>query len=415
MRKSHFACLLLGVVAGVALGFGMVIAQLKYGHTPVASVDPCDEGVCQSAVTEPTPLGNDVTEDEPTNPASPTASDAPASDEHGVLLGEPIQVPFGPVEVTMVHRPCGDVAVPVPQESNPLDGGVEAVERRMFNHLVRHMQTGGCEASEATAELLPMPSEERAASVREIGQYCMPTGCVPQLDQQYPPACSNPLTPKTAGKKQRLPYFGRYDAAIDCENHLTLPAEVHEMLANPRPRVLYLLPGNEPCLCLCTQGTLRKVFDGERIAGEASDYTDAERRIFLSKVRRVEVRADGTMELPADLVREAGLDGMPVVILGVEDHLEIWDRCRWNEYSEVASDVSFNDLTEIFTSVVAHVIGNLPLPLEICVPWDGMNWPTKELLNTSDDLSEIQAEWERIWFADQPSDLNPQRITGGIQ
>jgi hypothetical protein len=38
-----------------------------------------------------------------------------------------------------------------------------------------------------------------------------------------------------------------------------------------------------------------------------------------------------------------------------------------------------------------------------------------ELLTVSENERIIQEQWERIWFVDQPSHLNPQRITGGIQ
>ena len=38
-----------------------------------------------------------------------------------------------------------------------------------------------------------------------------------------------------------------------------------------------------------------------------------------------------------------------------------------------------------------------------------------ELLNQSEDLRVIEEEWERIWFTDQPSHLNPNRVHGGIQ
>ncbi|MFM7150086.1 MAG: hypothetical protein ACKO23_09615 [Gemmataceae bacterium] len=38
-----------------------------------------------------------------------------------------------------------------------------------------------------------------------------------------------------------------------------------------------------------------------------------------------------------------------------------------------------------------------------------------ELLNVSEDLRQIELEWERIWFKDQPSHLTPERIHGGIQ
>jgi len=38
-----------------------------------------------------------------------------------------------------------------------------------------------------------------------------------------------------------------------------------------------------------------------------------------------------------------------------------------------------------------------------------------ELINQSEDLRQIELEWERIWFTDQPSHLTPERVHGGIQ
>jgi hypothetical protein len=37
-----------------------------------------------------------------------------------------------------------------------------------------------------------------------------------------------------------------------------------------------------------------------------------------------------------------------------------------------------------------------------------------ELLNQSEDLRQIEYEWERIWFTDQPSHLTPERVHGGL-
>jgi hypothetical protein len=39
----------------------------------------------------------------------------------------------------------------------------------------------------------------------------------------------------------------------------------------------------------------------------------------------------------------------------------------------------------------------------------------KELLNNSEDLRQIQYEWQRIWFTDHPSHLTPERVDGAIQ
>ena len=38
----------------------------------------------------------------------------------------------------------------------------------------------------------------------------------------------------------------------------------------------------------------------------------------------------------------------------------------------------------------------------------------QQLINQSEDLWQIQNEWRRFWFNDQPSHLTPERIHGGI-
>jgi hypothetical protein len=38
-----------------------------------------------------------------------------------------------------------------------------------------------------------------------------------------------------------------------------------------------------------------------------------------------------------------------------------------------------------------------------------------ELTNQSEDLRQIEGEWERFWFVDQPSHMTPERVHGGIQ
>jgi len=37
-----------------------------------------------------------------------------------------------------------------------------------------------------------------------------------------------------------------------------------------------------------------------------------------------------------------------------------------------------------------------------------------ELLNESEDLRQIEYEWERFWLLDQPSHLTPDRVHGGL-
>jgi len=43
------------------------------------------------------------------------------------------------------------------------------------------------------------------------------------------------------------------------------------------------------------------------------------------------------------------------------------------------------------------------------------NTRMNQLLHQSEDLRQIEYEWRRIWFNDQPSHLTPERVHGGIQ
>ena len=38
-----------------------------------------------------------------------------------------------------------------------------------------------------------------------------------------------------------------------------------------------------------------------------------------------------------------------------------------------------------------------------------------ELLNQSENLRQMESEWERFWLNDEPSHLTPERVHGGIQ
>jgi hypothetical protein len=38
----------------------------------------------------------------------------------------------------------------------------------------------------------------------------------------------------------------------------------------------------------------------------------------------------------------------------------------------------------------------------------------QQLLYQSEDLRQIEMDWRRFWFNDQPSHLTPERIHGGI-
>jgi hypothetical protein len=62
---------------------------------------------------------------------------------------------------------------------------------------------------------------------------------------------------------------------------------------------------------------------------------------------------------------------------------------------------------------LADAIG-LPVPRFINVYSSDPNVRIRELLNDSEDLRQIESEWRRIWSADRPAHLPPERVNGPI-
>jgi hypothetical protein len=66
----------------------------------------------------------------------------------------------------------------------------------------------------------------------------------------------------------------------------------------------------------------------------------------------------------------------------------------------------------MLAAVAALTLGNTGCLLNI---WSSdPNTRMSQMLNISEDLRQIEYEWQRIWFTDQPSHLTPIRVHGGV-
>jgi MraZ protein len=54
-------------------------------------------------------------------------------------------------------------------------------------------------------------------------------------------------------------------------------------------------------------------------------------RLFFAQAQQVELDSQGRIRVPSELATFAGL-GKEVVLLGVQDHLEVWAAEEWRKY-----------------------------------------------------------------------------------
>ena len=123
-------------------------------------------------------------------------------------------------------------------------------------------------------------------------------------------------------------FLGEYEHSIDDKNRLTLPAKFRERMAGG----VVLTQGFEArCLYAFSREDWQRVIE-QRVG--SLDLLAAEgramRRFFFAGAGEAEPDKQGRILVPAHLLERAGL-GRDVVVAGVYDHLEIWDRSAWRD------------------------------------------------------------------------------------
>jgi MraZ protein len=134
--------------------------------------------------------------------------------------------------------------------------------------------------------------------------------------------------------------LGTHEHTIDDKSRLTLPARFRQEFEGG----VVLTRGMESCLLAYPKQAWGHAFGGrldelDPLRGEARRL----QRYFFANMVEDELDKQGRIGIPAVLKDYAKLD-RDVVVAGVNDHLEIWDRAAWRrELAEVegsAGDVA---------------------------------------------------------------------------
>jgi len=134
--------------------------------------------------------------------------------------------------------------------------------------------------------------------------------------------------------------LGEYEHTIDDKNRLTLPAKFRREFEEG----IVVTRGMDGCLYAYAPGEWNRVVDS-RLATLHPLSQEGRRmqRFFFAGAAESVPDKQGRVSLPAALLHHAKL-GRDVVVAGVNDHLEIWDRAAWQrELAEVegsAQDVA---------------------------------------------------------------------------
>ncbi len=131
-------------------------------------------------------------------------------------------------------------------------------------------------------------------------------------------------------------FMSEYNHSIDAKGRVIVPAKFREALGDE----FVVTKGLDGCLFVFPNDEW-KAFE-EKLKSLPMSNKDARQfvRFFLAGAATVEVDKQGRILLPNSLREFAYLE-KDVVIVGVGNRVEIWDKARWNE------STAYDDMDEI--------------------------------------------------------------------
>ena len=124
---------------------------------------------------------------------------------------------------------------------------------------------------------------------------------------------------------------GTFNRTLDEKLRVAIPKNFRDALPCPLGCALYITPGTDSSLTLYTEAAFRSL--GERLAESPPTRSDvrAFSRLFYGMAQRVEPDRQGRIRVPPELAGLAKLEN-EVVLVGVQDHVEIWALENWSAY-----------------------------------------------------------------------------------
>lgn len=124
---------------------------------------------------------------------------------------------------------------------------------------------------------------------------------------------------------------GTYERTVDDKLRLAIPRPLRDGFREPESEELYLAPGNEGCLCIYSTTGFEALASKMASASTGRVQVRNFLRLLYSQAERVQVDKQSRIRVPERLAKLAEIKH-DVVLIGVQDHVEIWDKVRWDSF-----------------------------------------------------------------------------------
>lgn len=124
--------------------------------------------------------------------------------------------------------------------------------------------------------------------------------------------------------------IGEYTHTLDDKNRLSLPVKFRKEMG----KTVILAPGFDNCLSVFTLKEWEKVSLRFSASSSISEDNRSFSRFMFGQASEAPVDLNGRILIPENLKKRSDLS-TKVVVIGVQNHAEIWNEERWNTYKKM--------------------------------------------------------------------------------
>jgi MraZ protein len=129
---------------------------------------------------------------------------------------------------------------------------------------------------------------------------------------------------------------GTYERTIDDKFRLAVPKRMRDAVGNDC--VMFLTRGTDGTLALYPEESFMNLSSQLAASSPNAQNVRTFSRVFFAQAERLDMDKLGRVRIPPELAKLVSIK-KEVVLLGVRDHIEIWDRELWKQYlSDAQSD-----------------------------------------------------------------------------
>ena len=140
-------------------------------------------------------------------------------------------------------------------------------------------------------------------------------------------------------------FIGTYSHNLDDKSRLILPSKLREKLGG----TVYVSLGLDKCLAVYPEEVFEQMAKQLSTVSSLNAENRSYKRIFFSSSYQCDVDKQGRIQLTKDSLEKCNIK-KDVMIIGVEDHIEIWDKEKFYQMEEENEAAYESNAAKIFES-----------------------------------------------------------------